>query len=65
VNDWVLEQVRSRIFSERERFWRALEDRLPKTPTGERVAWPNGLLYLTDLDWEEALRTADEASDAP
>jgi hypothetical protein len=65
MNEWVLMQVRASRFSERERFWRCLEERIPRASTGERVAWPNALLYLTDLDWGEALRAADMTTGAP
>jgi hypothetical protein len=65
MNEWVLAQVRTFPFSERELFWRSLEERIPRASTGERVAWPNALLYLTDLDWEEALRATVTSSDAP
>jgi hypothetical protein len=64
MNGWVIENVRAMRFSERERFWRALEARIPRASTGERVAWPHALLHLSDLDWEEALRATSTSSAA-
>ena len=54
--EYILTDLKDRTFSFRRVFWGALESRLWRESGGERfkIAWPDGLLHLSQNDWNEA-----------
>lgn len=58
TRDEIIEAVRHLPFSRRQRFFAILNNRRPRATTGEVVAWPDAILYISAIDWCDAYDAA-------